>query len=199
MDNLTVEKNEGPHLVFSGRVQSWLEDFSQDEIDAFVLSYRVFTQRNGTLSIPSLSKIYAKEWMPANFGRSFEDTRQQLNEHLDRHATIAFGERHVLVRTLVDIIIYGGLAHSNPKKARIFEAWEGSGVMGFLWAEFFAYAREAVAALKYIRSLNQEFLELVNTCGFTIGNITTSWQTDDGAGKPRLVPNGSREEIQTGT
>ena len=33
--------------------------------------------------------------------------------------------------------------------------------------------REAVAALKYIRSLNQEFLELVNTYGFTIGNITT--------------------------
>ncbi len=174
MDNLAFEKNEGLQLSFSGLVESWLEDFSQDEIDAFVLSYRVFTQRNDTLSIPSLSKIYAKEWMPSSLREYFEDARHQLNGYLDGCATVRFGERRILVRTLVDVIIYGGLAHNNPRKARIFEAWEGSGVMGILWAEFFAYAREAVATLKYIRNLNQKFLEDVNTHGFTMATLPDS-------------------------
>jgi hypothetical protein len=79
MEDVTFEWGEGPRFSIVARIHSWIEDFSQDEIDAFVLSYRVFTQRNDWLSIPSLAKIHEKHWMSENPRECFEDARRQLN------------------------------------------------------------------------------------------------------------------------
>lgn len=100
--------------------------------------------------------------------RCFEDARNQLNDYLDNPATVTFPDGYMLLRTLVDIIIYGGLAHSNKQKAKIFESWENSGFMGFMWADFMAYAKEAVETLKYMRGLNQAVLKALNTDGLRI-------------------------------
>ena len=83
MEDVTFEQGEGSSSSIVARIHSWIEDFSQVEIDAFVLSYRVFTQRNDGLSIPSLAKIYEKDWMSENPRECFEDARRQLNEYLD--------------------------------------------------------------------------------------------------------------------
>lgn len=79
MEDVTFERGERPRFSIVARIHSWIEDFSQDEIDAFVLSYRVFTQRNDRLSIPSLAKIYERGWMSENPRECFEDARRQLN------------------------------------------------------------------------------------------------------------------------
>ena len=168
MEDVTFERGEGPRFSIVARIHSWIEDFSQDEIDAFVLSYRVFTQRNDRLSIPSLAKIYERGWMSENPRECFEDARRQLNEYLDGYATVEFPGGRILVRTIVDVIIYGGLAHSNQQKAEIFEYWENSGFMGFIWADFMAYAREAVDTLKYIRGLNQGLMDHLEVHGLTL-------------------------------
>jgi len=151
-----------------GRLNSVLEDFNQDEIDAFVLTYRIFTQSNDLLSIPSLARIYASAWMPRDATECFQGARDQLNEYLDGDATILFGERSISIRQLVDVVIYGGLAHTNPEKSRIFESWERSGVMGFIWAEFFAYARYSVRIVRYLRDLNVGLLAHVEQYGFVV-------------------------------
>lgn len=168
MEDVSFEKGKGARFSFIARIHSWIEDFSQDEIDAFVLSYRVFTQYNDRLSIPSIGRIYSKEWMPPRARECFEDARSQLNEHLDSAATVEFPSGQISVRTLLDIIIYGGLAHSNEKKAKIFDSWEQSGFMGFMWADFMAYAREAVDSLKYLRDLSQNVLDALDEHGLTI-------------------------------
>jgi hypothetical protein len=92
MEDVTFEKVEGPRFSIIARIHSWIEDFSQDEIDAFVLSYRVFTQRNDRLSIASRAKIYEKDWMSENARVCFEDARRQLNGHLDRMRRSNFPE-----------------------------------------------------------------------------------------------------------
>src|SRR5690242_5661421 len=56
-----------------GRINSWLENFNQDEIDAFVLTHRILTQNNDALSIAALSKIYGKPWMPEAAAAAFAD------------------------------------------------------------------------------------------------------------------------------
>ena len=106
--------------------------------------------------------------MSENPRECFEDARRQLNEHLDSNATVEFPGGRILVRTLVDIIIYGGLAHSNQQKAKIFESWENSGFIGFIWADFMAYAREAVETLKYIRGLNRGLMDHLQKHGLTL-------------------------------
>jgi len=157
-EHMDVESTGPTTLTITGRVHSVLEDFDQDELDAFVLSYRLFTQDNDPLSIGSLSKIYASAWMPAEARQNFDEARRRLNEYLDSKATVEFGDIKISIRDLVDIIVYGGLAHSNPRKAEIFESWEKSGVMGFIWAEFFAYMRELMEVLEFLKKLNEQVL-----------------------------------------
>ncbi|UFW46284.1 MULTISPECIES: hypothetical protein [Bradyrhizobium] len=174
LENVSFECTDGPRVSFVAQVHSWIEDFSQDEIDAFILSYRIFSQRNDRLSIASLAGIYDKEWMPPSARACFEDARKQLNDHLDGPATVTFPDGFMLERTLVNVIIYGGLAHSNKQKAKIFESWENSGVMGFMWADFMAYAKEAVETLKYMRGLNRAVIEALNTEGLRIEAVASS-------------------------
>jgi len=178
LEDVTFEKVEGPRFSIVARIHSWIEDFSQDEIDAFVLSYRIFTQRNDRLSIASLAKIYEKDWMSENARECFEDARRQLNDHLDSDATVEFPGGRISVRALVDIIIYGGLAHSNQQKSQIFESWEPSGFMGFIWADFMAYARDAVDTLKYIRGLNQGLMDHLESHGLALEAVPALPPTD---------------------
>jgi hypothetical protein len=80
-----------------------------------------------------------------------------------------FGVDAISVRSIVDIIIYGGLAHTNAEKSKIFESWRNSGAIGFIWAELFAFARHAVEILQYLRGLNAGVLEAIDNHGFSIG------------------------------
>jgi hypothetical protein len=171
MNDPSFQSHEGGRFSILARIESTVEDFSQDEIDAFVLSYRVFTQDNDRLSIRSMSRILAKDWVHPNARECFEDARAQLNGHLDGASTIAFPEGHISVRTLVDTIIYGGLAHSNEAKAEIFDSWDSSGIRGFMWAEFMAYAREAVDTLKYMRGLILDFVASIEKHGLTVAVV----------------------------
>lgn len=146
-----MEKTGDTSFSMLGRIDSWIPEFDQDEIDALVLTLRLFTQDNDRISLRSLSRIYASEWLQGgNAQECFEGARKQLNDHLDSAATVIFGDKVVSIRFIADVVIYGGLAHTNEKKSKIFRSWSGSGVVGLIWAEFFAYAREAVDALKYL-------------------------------------------------
>jgi ribosomal L30p/L7e-like protein len=88
LEKMNVESTGPTTLTITGRVHSVLRDFDQDEIDAFVLNYRVFTQDNDQLSIRSLSRIYESTWMPAEARQNFEEARAQLNEYFNSKATV---------------------------------------------------------------------------------------------------------------
>lgn len=63
MKNLKVEQRGPMTFAMEGTVYSSLEDFDRDEIKAFVLDYRQYTQNNDPISIGSLARIYDKPWM----------------------------------------------------------------------------------------------------------------------------------------
>ena len=162
MQDMTTVLTSDTSFAMTGRIHSILKNFSQDEIGAFILDYRQFTQNNDPISIGNLSKIYSNDWVPPGAREAFEDARAKLNARLQAPTTIMFGERTLLLSTLVDVVVYGGLAHANPEKAATFEDWEKSGVMGFIWAEFFAHLRGLVATLQYFRMLNSQILAMAH-------------------------------------
>jgi hypothetical protein len=169
MDDVTMEKAGHASFSIVGRIYSWIPEFDQEEIEAFVLTFRLFTQDNDRISLRSLSRIYASEWWQGgNAQECFEGARKQLNDHLDSAATVMFGDTSVSIRFIADVVIYGGLAHTNEEKSKIFRNWSQSGIMGLIWVEFFAYAREAVDTLKYVRGLNVGLLEGVERHGFVV-------------------------------
>jgi len=162
MDNMTIEMTGPANFVMHGKVHSFLEDFNQDEIAAFVLDYRQYTQRNDAISFSSLARVYEQPWMHPGARERFEEIRARFNEELDAHSTLIFGDHHMGVCELVEIVVYGGLAHSNPEKAEIFESWEKSGIMGFIWAVFFSAMRGLMYRLKQLRTLSEQVLSVAD-------------------------------------
>jgi large subunit ribosomal protein L30 len=162
MDNMKLESTGSTTFTMEGIVRSFLDDFDQDQIAAFVLDYRQYTQNNDPISISSLARIYGRPWMHPGARKNFDEIRTRFNRELDSPVTLIFGDDRMSVRTLVEIVVYGGLAHAKPKKAEIFESWEKSGIMGFVWAEFFACMRGLMETLKGLRMLNNQVLAVAD-------------------------------------
>jgi ribosomal protein L30 len=160
MKNMSIRQTGTNTFEMIGTIYSAIENFSQDEINAFVLDYRQVTQDNDPISIGNLSKLYAQPWMPKGARNSFEEARKKLNRQRDRTSIISFGNDPLQMRDLIDTVVYGGLAHANPEKAARFESWEQSGIMGIIWAEFFAYLRGFMDMLKFFRRLNGQVLAM---------------------------------------
>jgi len=158
-DDVKFEKVDGASLTFVGRVRAWVPDFDEDEVDSFVLTYRMFTQRNDRISLPSLAAIYQNGWIPDEARERFNDARSQLNQYLDSAATARMGVQDIPIRSLLNVVIYGGLAHTNKDKHRIYRAWmQDSGMSGFLWAEFLAALKEMMRYFGYFKKLNEAVL-----------------------------------------
>jgi ribosomal protein L30 len=162
MEKMKLETTGPTSFTMQGTIYSSLEDFNQDEIAAFVLDYRQYTQNNDPISINSLARIYEQPWMHSSARKNFEESRSRFNRELDASSTLTFGNYEMSVRELVEIVVYGGLAHSNRKKADIFESWEKSGIMGTVWAVFFAAMRDLMQTLKQLRALNEQVLAVTD-------------------------------------
>jgi len=143
-------------LNFFGKLKSRVPEFDEDEIDAFVLTYRMLSQNNDRLSLANVSDLYCRDWMPEEASARFREAREHLNEYLDSAATMEFGPNKFAIRELVDIVIYGGLAHSNAQKSEIFKAWSANeAIVGLMWVEFQAAMRKALYVFSFLRQLNE--------------------------------------------
>ena len=59
MENLEVTNLGNGQLNLFGKLKSWVPDFDDEEITAFVSTYRILTQNNDRLSLANVSKIYS--------------------------------------------------------------------------------------------------------------------------------------------
>jgi hypothetical protein len=147
-------------LNFFGKLKSWVPDFDEDEIDAFVLTYRMLTQNNDRLSVARIAEIYERDWMPIEAASNFCEAREHLNNYLDSAAVMEFGPHQMAIRDVVDIVIYGGLAHSNQQKAKVFDVWSANhAISGLMWVEFMAAMNKAFYVFSFIRRLNDAVIE----------------------------------------
>ena len=143
-------------LNFFGTLKSWVPQFEQDEIDAFVLTYRMLTQNNDRLSLARVSKVYEKDWMPNEASVRFREARKHLNDYLNSASAMELGSHQIAILEVVDIVIYGGLAHSNAQKSQIFNSWKANeGISGLMWVEFQAAMRKALYVFSFLRRLNE--------------------------------------------
>lgn len=141
-----------------GEVQAVLDDHDQDDIDAFILTYRMFVQKNDPISVRSLTKVYSASWMPSEAAGSYSEARLAINQWLDSITGLLDGSHPVTRRELVDVILYGGLAHTDSTKVPTFDAWMRTGSAGFFWAEFMVTLKEMLRLLRFVRDLNEAVL-----------------------------------------
>lgn len=149
-----------------GKIKSWVPVYNEDEIDAFILTYRMLTQNNDRVSISRLSEIYNLDWFPEEGKNYFNEARKKVNEYLDSPATITFKAGWISIRSIMDIIIYGGLAHTDTKKEKLFNSWINSGMSGFFQVAFMAALKFMLSYFTYFKELNEVTIKLLEDKNF---------------------------------
>ena len=165
IDQMKVEpvKTDGERVSvgfsFCGFAEAWVEDFDQDAVEAFVLTYRLLTQDNDRYSVRNLARLYAKDWMEPEGQERLAEARVGIANYLTQQVHFDFGERPENVGVLMDVVVYGGLAHSNGGKERRLRVWNKTGPgANMVWVEFMAALIGLMSYLLYIRDLNSVVL-----------------------------------------
>lgn len=131
----------------------------QDAIDAFVLTFRYFIQDNERCSFGNLAKTYSKSVIPSEMKERYSKARKNLNKYLDSPASLKFEHESTTKRRILDIFVYGGLAHANPGKKKVLGKWiENPIVSGFFEAEFVSILFNVLNIIQYVTKLNVKVL-----------------------------------------
>ncbi|MHA2331341.1 MAG: hypothetical protein ACXAEU_04880 [Candidatus Hodarchaeales archaeon] len=130
---------------------------NQEAIDAFVLTFRFFYQNNEVSSINNLAEAYDRLSISESLKDKFIDGRNRLNKYLDGSTTIniIYNERQLRRRDILEIIVYGGLAHANPNKKAVYDSWKNMvGFWGIIQNQFQVILLTFFKYVNYFKNLN---------------------------------------------
>jgi hypothetical protein len=131
-----------------------------DAIDAFVLTFRYFVQNNERCSFGNLAKTYSKPSTPLEMKDEYFKARKNLNDYLDSSASVKIGDEPLSRRRVLDIFVYGGLAHAHPEKKEMFDNWMKNPLFsGFFEVEFASILISVLNIIQYVAKLNERVIE----------------------------------------
>ncbi len=153
--NFTLKQGKTPSI------KRWGPD--QENIEAFVLTFRFFIQNNEKISISNLTKVFDSPFVTAEEKASFEKARQFLNSYLDGNTMFDIRGR-IQRRVLMDTFIYGGLSHANREKKITYDSWVNDPLLSSLIVnEFIVILFETLNAIGYFGNLSVQLLERIKT------------------------------------
>lgn len=134
----------------------------QEAIDAFVLTFRFFIQDNEKSSFRNMAKTYQNLPISDDIKARFAEARRILNEFLDSTPSTSYniGGETLNHRRILEVFVYGGLAHANPKKKRTYDRWmKMSVVCELLITDFVVILAKVMRIIQYVATLNVEAIE----------------------------------------
>ncbi|EIN00428.1 hypothetical protein WQE_15396 [Paraburkholderia hospita] len=136
-----------------------LHHYDRDNVEAFILTYRMLTQNNDRYSIARLAENYQfAHWL---FRDGFERIRERNSSFLATESSFQPQGVPVSYREILDTIIYGELAHSNKRKAAMFDRWtQWPAHEKLLWFVFDHALRCSMEILRHLRDINAATLML---------------------------------------
>jgi hypothetical protein len=148
-----------------GRIGAAVEvtgDFATvDEVDAFVLTLRLFIQDNEPISLRRIGLLYQHTAELAQLAERVAELRTQMNRFLDADSTIIWQNQQISRRRILDVFLYGGLAHTHPEKTQEFSCWMEHEYMAMPFqAQFYEIVAAITQTIFLIRQVNLEGLDL---------------------------------------
>jgi hypothetical protein len=133
---------------------------SEDEIDAFVLTLRLFVQDRDGFSFRRMDEIYSELPVDRALCERVSKVRVRVNRHLDALSPVVLGNEQVVRRHIWEVVLYGGLAHADPAKRVIFESWRANAfVFSLIEEEFVKTLTQVTQGIYLIREINVQALE----------------------------------------
>ena len=94
-----------------------------EQIDAFVLTMRLFMQDNDNVSIRKIESLVKSLPVSSKLKDSFEKNRLNLNVRLDAPCWISINQDHPSNRVVLQTILYGDLSHVNWRSRKRYLSW----------------------------------------------------------------------------
>lgn len=136
----------------------------QEAIDAFVLTFRFFIQDNERCSFGNLNEVYQKSPISQESKDKYFQARTILNNYLDSRTNITLYGENPAKRRLLDVFVYGNLAHSNPKLEEIYRRWTQSQfVYGFAEVHFCTILEFVLRMILCVAGINEKAIKELET------------------------------------
>ncbi len=130
-----------------------------ENIDAFILTFRFFIQDNELISLRNISMLFKAAVDMEVEATNVDNAREHLNNYLNGNTMFDINGP-ISRRVLMDTFIYGGLSHANPPKKKQYDSWSGIGVIfPFMQNEFSIILYEVLNVIVYIRNICEEGLQ----------------------------------------
>ena len=137
---------------------------TDDQVDAFILTYRFFIQDNEPTSFHNIERLYSCIPVETPWRTGVTTTRRNVNLFLDCKSPFKLKGYHYTNRELHNVFIWGGLAHANRRKKRIFDEWRReTDLFPMLLAEFIWVVGTIYGAISWFRHANTEVLVLLRS------------------------------------
>lgn len=135
-----------------------------DATAAFILTFRFFIQNNEAISFHNMSSLADQDpGLSQEWADKFNGVRDALNNYLDSFggalAMNVYGET-LTRRRIMEVFIYGGFAHANPRRRAEFIDWQQSEpLFAMAKAEFNNILMTYVKATRHIADLCKKEIE----------------------------------------
>ena len=133
----------------------------QENIDAFVLTFRFFIQDNEPISLRKFAHVFQSSFVLPQDTLDFDRVRTYVNAFLDSATMFELGGR-ISHRELMEVFIYGGLSHANRLKKEKYDEWMANGLLApFIQNEFVVVLFEILNAVVYIKNRSEIVLKRI--------------------------------------
>jgi hypothetical protein len=160
--------NAGVTLEFEGRedgsgeLRAKVRGPSHEAIKAFVLTLRFFIQDNETISLRNIASLYDAGNIDPQQKAYFNSARGAVNKLLDSPnlMNVSYNNNIPTNREVMEVFLYGGLAHANPPKVERFKEWMSFPPAAALLQNCFnIILGNVLRALDYIRLVNETTIQ----------------------------------------
>ncbi|MDO9301692.1 MAG: hypothetical protein Q7T89_09925, partial [Anaerolineales bacterium] len=131
---------------------------SDEELDAFILTYRFFIQNNEAISFNRIAEIYNNLSINKLYRDCFQAARNELHRFINssNELGIKLNKKKLSNGEILDTYIYGELAHTNPDKRKKFKEWtRDEATTNLLKASLFFSLIEILNTILYVMVLNE--------------------------------------------
>lgn len=141
-----------------------------DTFKAAVLDLRFFIQDNEISSFANLAKLFEEAKVSISLVDQFTINRARLNEFLDSKSQLCYNADQLMTyRELLEIVVYGGLAHANSQhRSKFLGIEEIPGAQSYLFFQFSHILIEIIKIIGKTREINLDALNAIkDTQGLT--------------------------------
>ena len=141
-------------------LESSVDEPSETEIDAFVLTARFFCQDRDGISFRRLDEdVYTRPGIPRDLAGLYRLSRDGFNAFLSSPTGTSVDGRAWTSGEVLDIGLYGDLAHVNADKRAVLKAWGQMQAGGHLMRFWFLNALVELASMvRFVRAINEQLL-----------------------------------------